>query len=308
MLEGGGRGSTTTLIIFRILYEAFCDLYESVPEYLAQIEELMPWHDRINVMCKSFHQFCVANRKHFPVTSFATCPNIGTYGVDIKVVAAFLSWLRFKTHGTSSKQIRKVSTIHNLWQQTRSGLRAALAPTTHKPDWLSCLTSHAHGKFVWKWMWGCGVQVSSWSKWLIRLHAFSFTIKMIYEASCIFCWSDVSGHMHFYIEMTCHIPCIFICFQNDTSCHMHVDLSAKLHFRSNAFFIGIACFVKCIFICIRIALKTAPQHQVNKPPPPPSYQLSLISYESSVISYQGIRYQKLCDSLAACNKVMWPPW
>lgn len=148
MLEGGGRGSTTTSIISRISYEAFCDLYESVPEYLAHIEELMPWHDRINVMCKSFHQFCVANRKHFPATSFATCPNIGTYGVDIKIVAAFLSWLRFKTHGTASKQIRKVSTIHHLWQQTRSGLRAALATTTHKPDWLSCLTSHAHGKFV----------------------------------------------------------------------------------------------------------------------------------------------------------------
>jgi hypothetical protein len=141
-------GTKTGLVFFRISYEAFCGLYDSVPEYMAQIEELVPWHDRINIMCKSFHQFSVANKKHFPVTSFATCPNIGTYGVDVKVVAAFLSWLRFRAGGTASTQIRKLSTIYNLWQQTRSGLRATLAPTAPKPDWLSCLTSQAHGKFI----------------------------------------------------------------------------------------------------------------------------------------------------------------
>lgn len=113
-------------------------LYESVPAYISHIEELVPWHESINLMRKKFVQFCIANKKLYKPEMFATDANIGTFAIDVTVVAAYLSWLRFTNVGKKEGFVKKVPTLHNLWQQTRSGLRTALAPGTHRPDWLSC--------------------------------------------------------------------------------------------------------------------------------------------------------------------------
>ena len=98
-------------------------------------------------MRQAFLQFCVANRKHFQADCFGHDQYIGTYPVNITVVAAFLSFLRYKGRDLTSADVKKVSTIHNQWLEVKQGLLAAMAPATIKPEWLVCSPKqNIHGK------------------------------------------------------------------------------------------------------------------------------------------------------------------
>jgi hypothetical protein len=62
--------------------------------------------------------------------------NVGTIGTHEKVAATFLEFLRHKGGARDSPHVRKLSTVQNLWQQTKAGLRANMAAATPKPEWL----------------------------------------------------------------------------------------------------------------------------------------------------------------------------
>ena len=111
-------------------------LYSHLQQYVESVDAALPWNDKSNLMCDSFHQFSMACKKYFPAAMFFADPNVGTVGTHIKIVAAYLVWLRFKGRDTSSPA-RKVSTVLNLLQQTKSGLRNQLHPDSPQPDWLS---------------------------------------------------------------------------------------------------------------------------------------------------------------------------
>lgn len=111
-------------------------LYSHLQQYVELVDTALPWHDKSNIMCDSFHQFSMACRKLFPAAMFFADPNVGTVGTHVKIVAAYLVWLRFKGRETSSPA-RKASTVLNLFQQTKSGLRNQLHPDSPQPDWLS---------------------------------------------------------------------------------------------------------------------------------------------------------------------------
>jgi len=116
-------------------------LFHSVQQYVQQVEDIVPWHDRIHTMATSFHQFSVACTKHYPAPMFCLDARIGTIGVDAKIVAAYMHWLRYKGESSldgKGPPARKVSTIQNMWQQAKSGLLSSLSPSTAKPDWLTC--------------------------------------------------------------------------------------------------------------------------------------------------------------------------
>ena len=87
--------------MFVVTWSDYCckvsaGLFKFVPSYIARIDELTSWSDRKNIMRTAFLQFCTANKKHFPASMFSHDENIGMFPVDIKVVAAFLSYLRYK--------------------------------------------------------------------------------------------------------------------------------------------------------------------------------------------------------------------
>jgi hypothetical protein len=112
-------------------------VFQHLQQYVDAVESIVPWHDKMHIMANSFQHFSLACTQYYPASMFAHDTNIGTIGVDIKVVAAYLQWLRFKGGETLSPE-RKVSTISNLFQQTKAGLRNQMHPHTAKPDWLSC--------------------------------------------------------------------------------------------------------------------------------------------------------------------------
>ena len=113
-------------------------LFSCVTSYIARIDELSHWSDRKHIMRQAFLQFCVANKKHFPADCFGHDQHLGTYPLDISVVAAFLSFLRYKGGALTSVDVKKVSTIHNQWLEVKQGILAAIAPGTNKPEWLLC--------------------------------------------------------------------------------------------------------------------------------------------------------------------------
>ena len=113
-------------------------LFLAVDQYARCIESILPWCDKIHSMATTFQQFSVACTKHYPSSMFAIDAELGTIGIDVKIVAAFFHHLRFKGGDIDSASARKVSTIHNMWQQTKSGLVNDLSPSFNKPDWLLC--------------------------------------------------------------------------------------------------------------------------------------------------------------------------
>ena len=99
-------------------------------------------------MRAAFLQFCTATKKHFPQAMFGHDTNIGSFPLDIKVVCAFLSFLRYGGEDVAPAPARKLSTIHNNWQEVKQGLIAELAPGTTKPEWLLCFRRRPlYGKF-----------------------------------------------------------------------------------------------------------------------------------------------------------------
>jgi hypothetical protein len=129
--------------------EVSAGLFKFVPSYIARIDELTSWSDRKNIMRTAFLQFCTANKKHFLPTMFSHDKNIGMFPVDIKVVAAFLSYLRYKGGDVAPPQPKKLSTIHTNWQEVKQGLVTEFAHETTKPEWLLCLRRRPlHGKFL----------------------------------------------------------------------------------------------------------------------------------------------------------------
>lgn len=89
-------------------------------------------------MATTFQQFSTACKHEFPASMFCHDSNLGTIGIDVKIVAAFFKWLRHKGQGADAKKNRKVSTLQNYWLHTKSGLKHGLARDTIKPEWLSC--------------------------------------------------------------------------------------------------------------------------------------------------------------------------
>jgi hypothetical protein len=112
-------------------------VFKHVAEYAALVDQVAPWHSRMNVMCKQFIQFSIACRPRFPPDYFARDDNLGTVGVHIHIAANFLHWLRFKGHASDATITRKVSTILNMFQETKSGLREQLAHSFPKPAWMT---------------------------------------------------------------------------------------------------------------------------------------------------------------------------
>ena len=113
-------------------------LFKAIQQYAIHIEDILPWCDKINTMATTFQQFSLACTKYYPSGMFVRDKHLGTIGIDVKIVAAFLHQLRYKGADMGSAPGRKLSTIHNMWQQTKSGLVHGLSPTTTKPAWLLC--------------------------------------------------------------------------------------------------------------------------------------------------------------------------
>ena len=112
-------------------------MFEHIIEYAELVDQAAPWHCRMNVMCKQFVQFSIACKAKYPPNYFAHDENIGTVGIHNSIIASFLHWLRFKGNASNSSKPRKVSTILNMLQETKSGLREQLARDFQKPDWMT---------------------------------------------------------------------------------------------------------------------------------------------------------------------------
>lgn len=77
-------------------------------------------------MCKEYCQFSTQARKQFPPHYFKDFGQLGALGVHDDVIASYLCFLRFKNGPIESTDVRKISTVRNLWWQTKAGIRQAL--------------------------------------------------------------------------------------------------------------------------------------------------------------------------------------
>ena len=111
-------------------------MYQHMQEYVDLSDAALPWHDKSLAMAKQFAQFSLAGVGFFTKDMLSTDPNLGTFGCHSKVAGAFLSFLRYKDSSVHSKAARKVSTLSNLWLQTRTGMKLLLAAETAKPGFL----------------------------------------------------------------------------------------------------------------------------------------------------------------------------
>ena len=94
--------------------------------YKTNVELVMPWHDKINVMAKEFVFFSSQAKHSFEPACFQHFEGVGTIGVNEDVVGAFLWYLRTKNGPPETTDNRKCSYLKNLWWQTKAGLRQAL--------------------------------------------------------------------------------------------------------------------------------------------------------------------------------------
>ena len=88
--------------------------------------EVLPWHDKIHAMCKEYCAFSIAAQQKWPESCFANFGQLGKIAVSDEVVGAYLCFLRFKNGPRTSTNVRKLTTIRNLWWQTKAGVRQAL--------------------------------------------------------------------------------------------------------------------------------------------------------------------------------------
>lgn len=77
----------------------------------------------LNVLAQNFAQFSQQCRGHYPEEYFVRDSKFGILGIHEKVVAAFFHWLRYKGQASTSKDVRKVSTLLSYWQATKAGLK-----------------------------------------------------------------------------------------------------------------------------------------------------------------------------------------
>ena len=112
-------------------------VFQHIGEYVALVDEAMPWHSRIKVMCKQFLQFSAACKKSYPPKYFAEDATLGTVGIHIDIVASYLHWLRFKGEAPTTLKTRRVTTVLNYLQETKTGLREQLGLDFIKPLWMS---------------------------------------------------------------------------------------------------------------------------------------------------------------------------
>ena len=112
-------------------------LFEHIHDYAKLVDEVAPWHCRIKIRAQEYLQFSKACVKHYPAHYFKEDPKLGSIGIHIDIVANWLHQLRFKGEAASSQKVRATSTVLNMLQETKVGLREHLGADFQYPPWMT---------------------------------------------------------------------------------------------------------------------------------------------------------------------------
>jgi hypothetical protein len=104
-------------------YDFPAGAHAHIHSYFQAVEQLLPWNDKIKQMAHQFKEFSTVAAQFMPADMFISDPALGIIGRDIKVASAFLFSLRCKQGPLSVENVRKVSTLKNMWSQTKAGLK-----------------------------------------------------------------------------------------------------------------------------------------------------------------------------------------